>query len=121
MLKKQILESTKPIDKQFMQIQTFLNIEQHTKGGKNTLQDAIKGHGHLVVGQAVQQSTDNCMRQVGDSLNMQETKLVTKLDELRRDVNRVVNMDKDIVDLQTTLKALSNELHLRPTLDDIQE
>ena len=52
---------------------------------------------------------------------MQETKLVTKLDELRRDVNRVVNMDKDIVDLQTTLKALSNELHLRPTLDDIQE
>ena len=52
---------------------------------------------------------------------MQETKLVTKMDELRRDVNRVVNMDKDIVDLQTTLKTLNNELQLRPTLDDIQE
>ena len=52
---------------------------------------------------------------------MQETKLITKLDELRRDVNRVVNMDKDIVDLQTTLKTLNNEIQLRPTLDDIQE
>ena len=43
------------------------------------------------------------------------------MDELRREVNRVVNMDKDIVDLQTTLKSMSNEIHLRPTLDDIHE
>ena len=43
------------------------------------------------------------------------------MDELRREVNRVVNMDKDIVDVQTTLKSMSNEIQLRPTLDDIHE
>ena len=98
-MKRNRAESAKPLDNQLQQIKKFLDIDQHTKGGKNTLQDAIKGHGHLLVGQAVQQSTDNCMRQVGDALKTQEGKLTTKIEEIRRDMNRVVNMDKDIVDV----------------------
>ena len=56
LMKQFFADNAKPIEKKLSSIHSFINMEQHTQGGKQNVDDVIKQEAHHSQARAVQQA-----------------------------------------------------------------